>query len=190
MDRRAHASEETRKRIVEATYALHAEKGVAATTFRDIATRADVGIGTVYHHFPSYEDVIRACGQHAMMKSAPPSPEMFDGMKRLEDRVRTLVREMFASYERLPAGPRVRAERAQFVAVDEAFRGEEEMRRALIDAALRGSRADERVKTFAFSLLDMDVYANLRAAGFSEQTAVQEIGDALIARMKNKRRSQ
>jgi len=43
MDRRAGAAEHTRRKIVEATYSLHAEKGVAATTFRDISTRADVG---------------------------------------------------------------------------------------------------------------------------------------------------
>lgn len=53
-------TEATRQRIVEATAALHAERGIAATTMKDIAARADAGAGTLYHHFPTYEDVVRA----------------------------------------------------------------------------------------------------------------------------------
>ena len=100
MDRRAEASAQTRKRIVEATFALHYEKGVAATTFRDISARADVGIGTVYHHFPTYDDVIAACGNHAMTLGRPPRAEIFDGIDSAAERVRLLVREVFAYYGR------------------------------------------------------------------------------------------
>ena len=62
METRAKTAEDTRRRIVEATYALHAERGIADTTMKDIAERADVGLGTVYHHFPTYDDAVRACG--------------------------------------------------------------------------------------------------------------------------------
>ena len=44
--RRAESTEETRRRIVEATYALHAEQGMAATSMKQIAARADVSVGT------------------------------------------------------------------------------------------------------------------------------------------------
>ena len=40
--------EETRRRIVEATLALHTEKGMFDTSWRDIARRADVSAATVY----------------------------------------------------------------------------------------------------------------------------------------------
>ena len=40
LGRRALTAEETRRRIVEATYQLHDEKGIAATSLRDIARRA------------------------------------------------------------------------------------------------------------------------------------------------------
>src|SRR5712691_11735978 len=99
MSRRAASSEETRRRIVEATYALHEEKGVAATTFRDISERADVGIGTIYQHFPTYEHVIDACGKHAFAVMRPPHPDIFEGTTGFEERVRLLVRELFALYE-------------------------------------------------------------------------------------------
>jgi AcrR family transcriptional regulator len=51
LGRRAESAEETLRRIVRATYTLHCEQGVAATTMKQIARRADVSVGTVYHHF-------------------------------------------------------------------------------------------------------------------------------------------
>jgi AcrR family transcriptional regulator len=52
MGKRAAAAEETRRRIVDATHALHIEQGVAATSWDDIAGRAGVGVGTVYRPSP------------------------------------------------------------------------------------------------------------------------------------------
>jgi len=54
MGKRAESAAQTRQRIVQATMALHRDRGIAATTMKDIAARADVGIGTLYHHFPRY----------------------------------------------------------------------------------------------------------------------------------------
>ena len=56
MDKRKAALEETRQRILEATLALHSEKGIFGTSWQDIAHRADVSVGTVYKHFPSLEE--------------------------------------------------------------------------------------------------------------------------------------
>ena len=111
MGRRAESAVGTRRRIVEATYDLHQQKGVGATTFRDIATLADVGIGTVYHHFPTYDDVIAACGEHTFSLARPPHNAIFEGLENVEDRVRILVREVFSFYRRLPTLGRIRSER-------------------------------------------------------------------------------
>jgi len=61
LKQRAESAEETRRRLVEATFALHGEQGIAATTMKQIAERAGVGVGTVYHHFPTIEDTVAAC---------------------------------------------------------------------------------------------------------------------------------
>ena len=63
MTRRASAAAQTRRRIVEATRELHIEQGIAATSWDDIAARAGVGVGTVYRHFPSLDELIPACGE-------------------------------------------------------------------------------------------------------------------------------
>jgi len=43
--------------ILEVTAALYAERGVSATTVRDIAERAGITSGTLYHYFPSKDAI-------------------------------------------------------------------------------------------------------------------------------------
>ncbi len=47
LGRRAETSDETRQRLVEATFLLHGERGIAGTSMKDIAERAGVSVGTV-----------------------------------------------------------------------------------------------------------------------------------------------
>ncbi len=53
-ERRRYTAADTRRRLVEATVALHNEQGIAATSRKQIAERAGVSIGAAYHHFPTY----------------------------------------------------------------------------------------------------------------------------------------
>jgi len=57
MDARQAAKDALRRRIVDATMALHLEKGVVATSFDDIARKADVAVATVYRHFPTLHEL-------------------------------------------------------------------------------------------------------------------------------------
>ena len=72
LGRRAETSEETRQRLVEATFRLHGERGIAETSMKDIAERAGVSVGTVYHHFPSYADAITASVAGAVADAGTP----------------------------------------------------------------------------------------------------------------------
>src|SRR5918999_3314314 len=74
MTRRASAVAQTRRRIIDATRELHTRQGIAATSWDDIAARAGVGVGTVYRHFPSLDELIPACGEIAMRAVALPDP--------------------------------------------------------------------------------------------------------------------
>src|ERR687897_866477 len=104
MDKRRAAVEETRQRIVEATLALHTEKGILGTSWQDIAQRADVSVGTVYKHFPSLDELVPACGELMYATTRPPSVEdasqIFAGASSLEERLGRLVEALFAFYER------------------------------------------------------------------------------------------
>src|SRR4051812_25790653 len=99
LGRRAEAAEETRRRIVQATYDLHAEQGIAATTMKQIASRADVAIGTVYHHFPTYDDAVAACGAFSMERHPLPDPGAILAAGGLDARVRAFVQAMAAWHQ-------------------------------------------------------------------------------------------
>src|SRR5579884_2912845 len=111
--KRARAMQDTRRRVIDATCQLHAEQGILTTSVKDIAARADVSVGTVYYHFPTYDDVLRACGERMLELARPPTPAIFDGLRGLPRRVGRLVDELFAFYARYPGFERGRCERDQ-----------------------------------------------------------------------------
>lgn len=57
-----------RARIREAAIRLFAERGIEATTVRDIAAAAGVSPGLVSHHFGSKEDLRAACDAHVLTR--------------------------------------------------------------------------------------------------------------------------
>jgi AcrR family transcriptional regulator len=59
-DRHARRREVTRTKLIEATKALIARKGVDNTRIQEITEEADVGFGSFYNHFASKEEVIEA----------------------------------------------------------------------------------------------------------------------------------
>ena len=115
MSKRAAAVAQTRQRIVDATRELHGEQGIAATSWDDIAARAGVGVGTVYRHFPSLDELIPACGEVTMEAIALPDPRrvpaLFERVDAPAERIERLVREAFAIYER--GAPELRAIRRE-----------------------------------------------------------------------------
>ncbi|HEX6178127.1 MAG TPA: TetR/AcrR family transcriptional regulator [Thermoanaerobaculia bacterium] len=52
-------SEKSRRLVLDAALRLFAESGFRATTVRDIAEKARVSIGNVYHHFADKEEIFR-----------------------------------------------------------------------------------------------------------------------------------
>jgi AcrR family transcriptional regulator len=104
MHKRAEAQGEIRERILRATMSVHDEKGVAPTTYGDVAERAGVGVATVYRHFPKIGDLIMACGGHVWAEMQPPTPDSaattFAGLKSRRERLLRLVEELDAFYER------------------------------------------------------------------------------------------
>lgn len=69
-----------RQQLVAAAAAeLHAEKGVIATSYADIAQRAGVSLPTVRTYFPTQTDIVTACTGH-VIAHAPvlPAAEILD----------------------------------------------------------------------------------------------------------------
>ena len=183
MTRRASAVAQTRRRIIDATRALHTEQGIAATSWDDIAARAGVGVGTVYRHFPSVDELIPACGEVSMQIVALPDsagvPALFDGIDAPAERIELLVREVFAIYER--GAPELRAIRNEpdvHPHVAEAVEDLEASLAALVDAA-GITPADQAVVR---AMIDLGTWQALRDQGLGPAEAVDAVSQMLAAR--------
>ncbi len=184
MSRRASAAAQTRRRIIDATRELHGEQGIAATSWDDIAARAGVGVGTVYRHFPSLDELVPACGEISMQVIALPAPEdvpsVFDGADGPAERIERLVREAFASYER--GAPQLRAIRSEpdvHPSVAEAGEEVEASLSALVEAA--GIAPADRAVVRAMT--DLGTWQALRDQGLGPAEAVDTVSRMLAARV-------
>jgi AcrR family transcriptional regulator len=103
LKRRAERQEATRRRIVEATVALHEACGVADTTISAIAERAGVERATVYRHFPDDRSLLMACTGHYLAAHPPPDPASFEQIADPEHRLRAGLAEVYAYHRRTEA---------------------------------------------------------------------------------------
>ena len=190
LGRRAETAAETRQRLVEATAALHFERGISAVSLRDVAERAGVSVGTAYHHFPTYLDAIEACAAHVAVTAPLPAEGVLDGIQRVEERVNVLLRELCAFYERHPWLEHVRAERSLYAPVEESMAGLERGIEQLVRVAARCT--PDEARTIA-ALSDIAVYTALRRAGMPAARVPGRMAEAVLAwlgsRNKARRRS-
>jgi AcrR family transcriptional regulator len=96
--RRAQATAETRRRIVDAAIQLHTTIGPATTTISAIAERAGVERLTVYRHFPREGELFRACVTHGWERFPPPDHRAWARISDPEERLRTGLAELYAYY--------------------------------------------------------------------------------------------
>jgi len=91
LKQRAEQVEDTRRRIVEATSALHLERGPAATSIAEVARRAGVQRRTVYNHFPDDSSLFEACSAHWRGLHPAPDPGGWTDLRQG-------LRELYAWY--------------------------------------------------------------------------------------------
>jgi AcrR family transcriptional regulator len=98
--RRAEQESETRRRIVEAVFALHGEIGPARTTIKAIAERAGVERLTVYRHFADEGAIFAACDAHFRAETPPPDPAEWADIADPSARLRAALLAFYGYYRR------------------------------------------------------------------------------------------
>ena len=182
LGKRASTSEETRRRILEAIVALHAERGIAVTTAVDVAARADVSVGTVTRYFPSLETMIDACGGRLREMVPPPQMAIFNGATTLDERIRVLVAHWFDFYDRLaPWLPWGYADAERVPALAESLGRLHAQRELLVNEALRPSRRTRRMATVAFTLTSYHTWRSFVDAGTTSREAAKLATGVLTA---------
>lgn len=183
MDKRRAAVEETRRRIVEATLALHTEKGVFGTSWQDIARRADVSVGTVYKHFPSLDELVPACGELVFAITRPPSPEdaprIFGGARSLEERLERLIGELSNFYERAaPYMPDGQERRLPAVQEWEAYM--QTTIAGLAREALHPVEPDEGTAQAVSALLDFSTFKSFMDRDIEKEQTAKTIKEVVL----------
>jgi AcrR family transcriptional regulator len=180
MTKRAAAMDETRRRIVDATVSAHRELGIQPTSWDEIARRAGVGVGTVYRHFRSLDDLLPACGSVVTDTLALPTGErvrhLFDGVVSLRARIERLVTEVFAVYERgAPYIYNIRRERSELPQLESWHQLIEDTLDALDDEAVRPHEVDEAALRVVRTVIDISVWTAFKEHGFSGTEANETV---------------
>ena len=183
-DRRMAAKDETRRRIVAATVALHAKHGGAATTYAMIAKEADVAVPTVYNHFPDQAELFRACTGDVMAQAPALGPELFDGIDETEGRLKALVAAVFAAHRFMAPWLRWHEE-ALFPALAKIMQEARDRLAQLIALALAprfGQKPPASLIALCDILLDFTAWQRLSEDGAKDdRAAIAAASAALIA---------
>ena len=193
MATRERAVQETRQRIIDAAISLHAQRGVIATNWEEIAERAGVSTATVYRHFPSLGELVPACARTAFEAGASlPTPAQaaaaFAGLTRPAPRIERLIRESCRCYE-LGAGwlAAARRDAKSVPALDRAVRLQDRVLGVLIQTALGDAFVDAQTMSVIKALIDFPFWKALTDAGVATETVPQVIND-LVRSLLQKRR--
>lgn len=169
--KRAERMQDTRRRIVEATVALHGTVGPVATQVTEIARRAGVQRATVYKHFPDEASLFAACSAHSRAAHPAPDPARWVAAADPLERTRLALRELYAWYrETEPMTARVLRDAEVLPAlrsvVDDGLgRYLESVGDDLADAFDAHGRRRERVRAAVRAAIDFHMWRALAPLG-------------------------
>jgi AcrR family transcriptional regulator len=183
---RAEQQEATRRRIVEATAALHDEVGPARTTVVEIARRAGVQRLTVYNNFPDERALFEACGAHWM--SQHPLPDMSAAFAEDDpaERVRLILTGLYGWYRGTErSNEHMQRDRLVLRALDAVMRIRmDQQMAALADALASGfqpARDPAAVRAMAALALDFWTWRRLSREGMTDAAAARVMVDSVRA---------
>jgi AcrR family transcriptional regulator len=178
---RAERQQETRRRIVAATAALHEEVGPARTTVAEIARRAGVQRLTVYTHFPDERELFGAC--QALTLGAYPPPDFADALASADPRgrVEQALGLLYAWYRSAaPMTSKVLRDRAQVPALDALLIETLDAQMAGLAQALAAGFGPPTPRRSALLHLAVDftTWERLTTSGLTDDEAAALIADA------------
>jgi AcrR family transcriptional regulator len=163
---RAERQADTRRRITEATVALHEEVGPARTTVAEVARRAGVTRVTVYSNFPEERSLFAACQGHWMELHPPPALDPSGGIE-------AVLRLLYGWYrETARMAENVRRDRASVPALDALMTDTADAQLARLAQALGGG-------PLTALALDFWTWRRLAAEGLKDDEAAALMASAV-----------
>lgn len=184
---RADRQADTRRRIVEATAALHDEVGPARTTVAEIARRARVQRLTVYNHFPDERELFAACGDYWLTKHPPPDPSAGLAIEDPAERLRAVLRPLYRWYRKTArANANMQRDRLVMPALDAVMRIRMDQQvNSLADALASGFgpavHSAKGLRAAIALALDFWTWRRLSREGLSEDAAADLMVESVKA---------
>ena len=184
MTKKQAATAEFRQRILDATLKLHGQKGIFGTSWNDIATAADVSVGTVYKHFPTLAELVPACGELLMERLQPPNPEsigeILGNATTPIERLLNVAKALFAFYHR--GGRHLESDLRERELP--AMREWEDYLRAMVTGFIREALIDykpdeEAIKRISF-LFDFPTFNAMRMRNIPLETAADIVAELAV----------
>jgi AcrR family transcriptional regulator len=190
MVKRAAGLADTRARIISATVQAHRELGIQRTSWDEIARRAGVGVGTVYRHFRSLDDLLPACGQVVEETMALPTADeiahAFDAARSTRARIHRLAQIVFDIYERAaPFIHNIRTERQRLPQLEPWHQAIESTLDALLDEALGPARPNPAQTETARALLDLATWQAFKERDFTTAEIVETVARLISFTMRS-----
>jgi AcrR family transcriptional regulator len=188
---RAEKQAETRRRIVEATLALHQGVGPARTTVAEIARRAGVQRLTVYNNFPNETELFDACGQHAMERNPPPDPSAALAIDNPDERLRAVLVPLYVWYRKnAQATENLQRDRLVLPSLDAVMKIRMDRQFANLASALAAGfapkgRPTKRLRAAIALALDFWTWRRLAGEGMSDENAAALMVGAVNAAAQN-----
>lgn len=92
----------TRKKIERCALTLFVKKGVAATTIKDIASKAQIAEGAMYRHFKSKEELAQYLFSHSYQELTQALKEQTEHLSHYQDKIKTMVSFFCTQYDQDP----------------------------------------------------------------------------------------
>lgn len=176
---RAERQAETRRRIAEATAALHEEVGPARTTMAEVARRAGVQRATVYANFPEERDLFLACQAHFI--GANPFPDIGPAFALPDpgERTTAVLAALYGWYRRTRRmSANVRRDRASLPELDALLRTSVDARMGRLADGLAPGGGPARA--LAAVAVDFWTWHRLDAEGLDDETAAALMARAVL----------
>jgi AcrR family transcriptional regulator len=105
--RRELAKQETRRVIRETAYTLFEEKGFQKTTMRELASKAGVGLGTIFQHFPDKPSLLVAAFEEELGGMVKKGLSSLPKDGTIKEQLFHIVRPILVFYAKRPKLSRV-----------------------------------------------------------------------------------
>jgi AcrR family transcriptional regulator len=188
--KRQAAAEKTRQRILNAALETYLELGFTRTSIQAIAKKAEVSPGTVLNHFENGDALMVAAIETLYQQLEFPTPEVFEGISGLEERMRRYTLELGVFYERTLPWYQVHAaepDHPTLKGVEAEFYQRLDL---LTRAALGPGMRDKKTLALVQAITSPSAYGSLKFSGLGPEAAGEMLAEVLVpwllARKKKK----